>query len=86
MIEFPAAWLQIFFFVLGGLLIALSLLYLQNAFRHGGSSAANVLTSGIFIAGIVVILWGTFGLLADVDWRSAFTLQLPNVHFIIFGT
>ncbi len=86
MIEFPAAWLQVIFFALGGLLVLFSLLYLQNAFRHGGSSAANVLTSGVFIAGIVVILWTVFGLLGKVDWQGTLTLQLPNIHFRFFGT
>ncbi|MBI5466951.1 MAG: hypothetical protein HY975_01920 [Candidatus Kerfeldbacteria bacterium] len=86
MIDFPASWVQYLVMVLGGLLLLLSLLYLQNAFRHGGNSGANILTSGIFIAGIVVIAWFSLGLLRDVDWSSTFTIELPAVNPHFFGS
>lgn len=86
MIEFPASWLQILIAVLGGLLILLSVFYIHNAFRHGGSSGANILSSGIFIAGIVVIAWFSLGLLRDVDWSQTFTIALPSVNLHFFGS
>lgn len=85
MMQFPGVWLEILFFVLTGLLLVLALFFLQNAFRHGGSSTANIVSSGIFVAGVVVILWYGLSLLSNMHWQSTFSIQLPTVHLGNFG-
>ena len=82
MVTFPASWLLYALYVGGGLLLLLAALYLNNGLKHGGSGHANVLSSGIFIAGILVMAWVTFNLLGQVDWTTTFSIQLPNLSFI----
>lgn len=86
MIEFPAIWLRYVFFFLGGFLLLLALLYLQNGLRHGSRMSLTVMASGFFVAGLVAILWMSFTLLNQVDWSSTFSLTLPTFRLIRFGS
>lgn len=85
MIEFPALWLKYGFFALSSLLLLLAFVYLLNGLRHGARMTLTVMTSGLFIAGVVIIAWLTGSMLTAVDWSSTFSVAFPDISFFRFG-
>ncbi len=71
--------LYIFLFLFGaGLLFSLSHLY--HAIRFGGRDPLSLATTGIFIAGLALIVFLSFGFLSNIDWGSPFDFSPPSVH------
>lgn len=67
---------------LGALLLIVAFFHLYHALTFGNRTFLTIMTSGVFIAGIAVILWAGFHFLAPVDWSVPLTIQLPAVHFL----
>lgn len=86
MIEFPAIWIWYGFLVLGGLLLVLALAQILNSLRHGSRLPVNIVVSAIFVTGLVVIGMTTMSYLSSADWSSTYSISLPSLSFIRFGS
>lgn len=82
MIQFSAILLLYLYLGLAGILIFISLGHIFHAIRFGGLKPTAILTSGMFIAGIVVIAWASSNLLVGVDWSNTFSVDFPSMRFL----
>lgn len=67
--------------ILGGALVLLSFSHLYHAIRFGGRDPLAIATTGVFIAGIIAIIWMTLSLTSTVNWSRSFDIGAPNIHF-----
>ena len=82
MLEISAQWLKIGFYALTGGLLLLAGVYVASGLRHGGRSIIVIITSLIFSAGVLLIVWQSTGQLNAVDWGRTFPYDLPQIHWI----
>lgn len=80
MIEIGGRLIFSLYLIIGGGLLLMSLTHIYHAIRFGGKDPVAIASAGIFIAGIVVIIWASLSLLSTVDWSTTFTIALPSVH------
>ncbi|MBI3573079.1 MAG: hypothetical protein HY092_02670 [Candidatus Kerfeldbacteria bacterium] len=69
------------FLTITGLLLILALAQLYHAFRFSKPTHMTIVTSGIFIAGIVAILFSAVILFHGVHWSGTFEVQTPAIQF-----
>ena len=86
MIEFPAIWLRYIFFILGGLLVLIALLQLQNSLRYGSRMPLNLFVSVLFVAGVAAIIGYSFTMTSSVDWTQSYSLSLPSISWPYIGS
>lgn len=85
MIQFSAILLLYVYLGLMIILLIISLGHIFHAIRFGGLTPLSIFTSGLFIAGILVILWASNTFLAQVDWSGAFRIDVPSFRLFRFG-
>jgi len=64
-----------------GILVLFSFSHLYHAIRFGGRDPLMITTTGIFIAGLIVILIVSFSLLLQVNWSSPVNVTLPSFQY-----
>jgi len=80
MIEFNATVLLYLFLALVGVQLIIVLIHLFHSVRYGRFDPLAMISGGIFMIGVVAILWFSVLFLREVDWASRFTLALPSIQ------
>lgn len=77
MITIPISWLLGAFFIGLAVIIVFAFLHLYHAFRFSQPNAAAAISSGLFVAGLIALLWTTYSYLSALSWSTTFELRLP---------
>ena len=85
MISFPAYYLMVLYGLIGVPLLIISLVHLYHAFRFGSASPQSIISSGIYVAGLVLILAVTYGYLHSVSPQDSLILNLPIDQWLPHG-
>lgn len=85
MIQFSAILVLYIYLGMMAVLLIVSLGHIFHALRFGGLNPLSIFTSGLFIAGLVVILWVSNSLLLHIDWGGVFQINLPSAQFLHLG-
>src|SRR5258705_13031346 len=80
MITLSGQILVVVFSLLAGAMLLFSLAHLYHALRFGSRDPLMMTTTGIFIAGIVALLFISISLLVQVNWSSNVNVTSPSVH------
>ena len=79
MIEIPGIIPVVIYGVIAASLLINGLLNLYHAFRFGSNSPITILSSGIYLAGLGVILFTTWFFLRDVSFNQSFSIEFPTI-------
>ncbi len=63
-----------------GLLVLFSLSHLYHAIRYGRRDPLMITTTGVFVAGVVIIIVVSLSLLSQVNWSTTYDMSLPALH------
>ena len=85
MIQFPANLLLYVYLGIMGILLVISFVNIFYSLRFTGMNAMSIFTTGLFIAGVLVIVWASDQMLLHVDWSGFFHINLPSVRSLHFS-
>lgn len=83
MIAFPGYLILGIFAAMAVLLTGTAITHFWHALRHGGTGMMSMVSTGVFIGGILVIGWAAWMVFAPVDWSQPFSLNIPGMSSTI---
>lgn len=82
MISFPLSLILIPFAVMALIIAFLSFMNLRNLARYRAEDVISFTAVFVFLAGIAVIIYISYGYLAGIDWTKMIEAGLPSAKII----